>query len=405
MELTASVGRDAANEPNDVLLVQRLLNQSSRVLGSMGSLVPDGHAGRYTIRAIEEFQRRVLGMAPPDGRVDPGGRTYRELVRFSADPVASRLSPPHLQTPATWKIRLADFETGKADLRSEHEAWLEQTVGNLTFPAQFWVYIFGYASKLGPAQGGFDPATARAFNRQLSYDRASAVAGYMERLSPRVTSRIREFSARGSDDYAAPADDNSADERAVEVHVYFVPIPPPPPDDVEPILPGGPRYTRWAIASPGGISTGQLVVVAGNVVVFRCHERHEETHWYLQLAGGPGYSYAGPKLSKIAEIIKNLLSKVNYSGMEFTEVTAITPFNFGDLDGATCEISSAGGGVGVRGHQYALMSVYGKVWHRDPNGGQMLERMDFVKNVDCSGIDYQLGVGASVVGGPLIRIK
>ncbi len=29
--------------------------------------------------AIEEFQRRVVKMAVPDGRVDPGGKTIRAL--------------------------------------------------------------------------------------------------------------------------------------------------------------------------------------------------------------------------------------------------------------------------------------------------------------------------------------
>ncbi|HLJ50455.1 MAG TPA: glucosaminidase domain-containing protein [Bryobacteraceae bacterium] len=67
-QLTASVGRQGRNHHDDVQLVQDLLN-----------LNPDGLCGPQTIRAIEAYQRNELGMDKPDGRVDPGGRTFRAL--------------------------------------------------------------------------------------------------------------------------------------------------------------------------------------------------------------------------------------------------------------------------------------------------------------------------------------
>jgi outer membrane protein OmpA-like peptidoglycan-associated protein len=129
-----------------------------------------------------------------------------------------RLLPAQLRTPATQKIRLA----GRSELRPEHKTWLDDAVHRLDPQDQFWVYIFGFASKLGPRSGGNDPETARSFNHQLSYERANAVVRYIESMSEHVTSRIQVFSARGSDDYSAPISDNSPAERAVEVHVYLV---------------------------------------------------------------------------------------------------------------------------------------------------------------------------------------
>jgi outer membrane protein OmpA-like peptidoglycan-associated protein len=136
--------------------------------------------------------------------------------------MGDRLLPAQLTTPATQKIRLADFETGRSELRPEHKTWLEDTVHRLNPQDRFWVYIFGFASKLGPRGGGDDPEAARSFNHQLSYERASAVARFMESMSDHVTPRIQVFSARGSDDYSAPISDNSPAQRAVEVHVYLV---------------------------------------------------------------------------------------------------------------------------------------------------------------------------------------
>jgi hypothetical protein len=321
--------------------------------------------------------------------------------------MAARILPPLIPTSASQKVRLADFATGRSELQPEHRTWLEQTVHHLTPYDQFWVDIVGFASKLGPAGGGNDPEASSAFNRQLSYDRANSVARYMEKCSNRVTSRIREFSAHGSDDYRAPPSDNSSAERAVEVHIYMVPAPPPPPPNVDPLppLPGGRRYGSWAIAAPASVTESVIpgAVVAANVIVFRCHERNDETRAYLSPAGGLGYSLA-PSGGKIVTIIKAILGRLTYSGMSFTDVTAITPFNFRDLEGATCMVGSGGGGA-IYGTQACYVSVYGKVWYRQENGGAFNATRDFVKNADCSGKDLTFGVGGSAVGGPLISVS
>ncbi len=102
-------------------------------------------------------------------------------------------------------------------------------------------------------------------------------------------------------------------------------------------------------------------------------------------------------------MIKTILGNVNYSGMSFTDTTAVTPFNFRDREGSTCTLRSAGAGVLV-GYQRVSMSVYGNVWFRQSSGGSMYASKDLVKNVNWSGKDLQLGIGGSVVGGPLIRV-
>jgi hypothetical protein len=77
--LTAGIGKGAANRPTDVRTVQSLLNKYAAELRTQ-SLKLDGIAGPKTISTIELFQRRVVGLSMPDGRVDPGGRTFRALA-------------------------------------------------------------------------------------------------------------------------------------------------------------------------------------------------------------------------------------------------------------------------------------------------------------------------------------
>lgn len=73
--LTASVGAGGINRPDDVRLVQTLL-----LSHGLGPGAADGIAGPATIKAIREFQKRFA--RKPDGRVDPGGRTFQELNRL-----------------------------------------------------------------------------------------------------------------------------------------------------------------------------------------------------------------------------------------------------------------------------------------------------------------------------------
>lgn len=71
--LSQSVGRAAPNLRPDVLAVQRLL--LARGFARVGDA--DGRCGPNTIAAIEDFQSGF--MRRPDGRIDPGGRSWAHL--------------------------------------------------------------------------------------------------------------------------------------------------------------------------------------------------------------------------------------------------------------------------------------------------------------------------------------
>ena len=82
--ISASVGKDATNIPEDVLAIQYLLNVIPHEQGGAASqLAEDGMVGNQTITAIERFQKVALGFQWPDGRFDVGGKTFMKLIELA----------------------------------------------------------------------------------------------------------------------------------------------------------------------------------------------------------------------------------------------------------------------------------------------------------------------------------
>lgn len=82
-KIQSSVGLKGANLADDVVLVQERLNAARDIEPVFGELVKelivDGQCGRMTLTAIVNYQAKVVLLAKPDGRIDPGGRTWKKL--------------------------------------------------------------------------------------------------------------------------------------------------------------------------------------------------------------------------------------------------------------------------------------------------------------------------------------
>lgn len=94
--IRGSVGAGGRNDSADVRTVQSQLN------GLMNAprvpLTVDGLAGPKTKAMIVDFQKNVVDLAMPDGRVDPGGKTLRALNDPGSEGKWARMSmaPPPL---------------------------------------------------------------------------------------------------------------------------------------------------------------------------------------------------------------------------------------------------------------------------------------------------------------------
>jgi murein DD-endopeptidase MepM/ murein hydrolase activator NlpD len=97
--IDASVGLSGVNRPGDVKKVQILLNQN-RHLSDHPEIAEDSICGPKTVWAIRNFQKKVVGMNNPDGRVDPGGKTITALNTgaISGD---RPIQPPPAPSPVT----------------------------------------------------------------------------------------------------------------------------------------------------------------------------------------------------------------------------------------------------------------------------------------------------------------
>jgi len=113
MCISGSVGAGGKNAQGDGVIIQVLLNLNRPA--PLPQIAVDGAVGAGTNEAIKEFQKRVLGMAAPDGRVDPGGGTLRALqAGLPAFDPASSASPLVLRgiMPAAKPERVALFQPG-----------------------------------------------------------------------------------------------------------------------------------------------------------------------------------------------------------------------------------------------------------------------------------------------------
>jgi hypothetical protein len=116
ISIRGSVGRGGTNRFEDVRIVQELLNKHIRP--PMPLLVVDGMVGPKTVGAIETFQRRVLSMPHPDGRVDPGGPTLAALAGGASEPPST--PPFRLPTePGKPGLSEADFQRAARTLQCE----------------------------------------------------------------------------------------------------------------------------------------------------------------------------------------------------------------------------------------------------------------------------------------------
>lgn len=75
--INQSVGNTGVNQYRDVQVVQSQLN--AQMPRAMTRLVVDGKAGAVTVATIRNFQKSVVGLRQPDGRIDPGGKSLLAL--------------------------------------------------------------------------------------------------------------------------------------------------------------------------------------------------------------------------------------------------------------------------------------------------------------------------------------
>ncbi len=127
MDIREPVGRNARNNPSDVRTVQQLLIKNGGSLIPLAPVMPSGFCDSPTISAIETFQRRVVGMQNPTGRVDPGDQTLNALNGVcAATTVTDKALDEALQALRNEALNFGQRFIQDAGVRADYVAKAEQ---------------------------------------------------------------------------------------------------------------------------------------------------------------------------------------------------------------------------------------------------------------------------------------
>ena len=315
------------------------------------------------------------------------------------------VGPPYVRSDAARKTRLCNFDSTYKQqgytLHLEHKNELDKLLNFVSQTSSFSVWIIGYASKKGNAVS----------NKQLSANRALAVENYLVSKNPLFgdEDRLARFDFVGDTGYIAARTDDSADERAVEIHIFIGnPKPPPPPGPIKPRprppLPGGPRFMQWEIATPGGIVL-TFPVGGGFNVWFIRNLKTQELRGYLQPVAAVGASVSLTSLNAAFLLLQSVITGTSFStdSLDFTVVTAPTPVTFEEVEQSLVRVTGGGAAL-IHGasafivtFDSATIQVYGP-------SGLPLATSAQLWQVIMAGENKGLGAGLSVAVGPLKRV-
>lgn len=317
-------------------------------------------------------------------------------------PVSVQVVDPFRSSNARFKKRLIDFDTGSAELEEQHKKWLSDSMNEAKKNSGYHIQMFGFASHLGNAN----------VNRALSLQRMNKVLSFFQGIDNRALASIEMWHSAGEDESGGGESDNSADWRAVEVHLFIGAIPPPPPPNPgppvpppRPPLPGGERFRDWEVASPGGVVVTPFIVgPSGGFNIFMIkNTKRNEVRGYLSPVLGGGVSPSIPGLGLAARIVQSILTSSQFTNMSFTKVTALHPTTWDEVEGCLVSVRSAGGGI-IKGKTIAHVNFHSSGVYQYGPSGVPLRIAEDLWDFDASGDDWQLGVGGTAVAGPLIKV-
>lgn len=121
LTITQSVGKGAENLKEDVLLIQAALNKIKPALINV-PLKVDGVYGRNTAQAIFDFQKKILHMINPDGRIDPLGRSIKKIIQLQEESASSQklLFPLDFMPAENYKTGIRAYGANRSRGQRKH---------------------------------------------------------------------------------------------------------------------------------------------------------------------------------------------------------------------------------------------------------------------------------------------
>ncbi len=121
LHIFQSVGVDGKNRTQDIKAIQVALNQLMHLLEPTKKLVVDGSLGARpenskTVTAIKLFQKKIVLIQRPDGRVDVNGRTHRKIKDKILSLNLKATKTETLITKVSW-MKTAFSEVGQSEVQ------------------------------------------------------------------------------------------------------------------------------------------------------------------------------------------------------------------------------------------------------------------------------------------------
>ncbi len=188
--LSASVGEGGKNVPADVTLVQQLLNKNHGT-----SLSTDGGCGPKTIAAIKDFQTKKLGSTKPDGRIDPGGKTWTALNGGgTVTPPADTTKPSDTTKPTEEAPASSYYSHAKAK-----EVKLTKGANAVQLNAPAEMLLRSLLAGSGNMSGHYT-STLRTYvdqARAMFGNSQASINGWYGKNAPKVPEAFKTFKAKG----------------------------------------------------------------------------------------------------------------------------------------------------------------------------------------------------------------
>ena len=118
--ITGSVGIGGVNNYNDIKALQSAVNMIINQISPVKKLSVDGRLGARpemskTVAAIKEFQRKIVGLARPDGRIDVNGKSHRKINEKLSALAISRTA---ITSTSAW-MKTALSEVGESEVEGK----------------------------------------------------------------------------------------------------------------------------------------------------------------------------------------------------------------------------------------------------------------------------------------------
>ncbi|WP_339067902.1 peptidoglycan-binding domain-containing protein [Teredinibacter turnerae] len=175
MYIKASVGTGGINITNDVKFIQELLTHLAMQDMRLDTLTADGICGAKTKSAIATFQKNIVKLKTPDGRIDPNGRSEKTLI-VSANNIDKSLTEKTAKKYGLAKSGTHEHHSGLKQIvyRANARRVLSDYSTNVVKLAMSYAGIF--KCDISSTLRTFDDQTRIMYNNCSSYPNATSVS-------------------------------------------------------------------------------------------------------------------------------------------------------------------------------------------------------------------------------------